>query len=208
MKTSNPVVNKLLKRIRGHGRGAVFSSADFLDLGTRAALDQALSRLVKQGAIRRLAPGLYHYPRSNPKLGGVIPPLPDDVARAVARKTGNRIIPSGAIAANILGLSTQVPTKAIYLIDGQPKKVRYGSQTIIFRSAAPRTMIVSGRVSAIIFQALRYLGQEGVTGSVSRQLRRSLSPKDKQALEKDIHHAVEWMKPILKKIVSAKGKKE
>ena len=206
MKTSNSVINKLLKRIRGHARGAVFSSTDFLDLGTRAALDQALSRLVKQGAIRRLAPGLYHYPRISPKLG-VIPPLPDAVAKAVARKTGNRITPSGAIAANALGLSTQVPTKAVYLIDGQPKKVRYGSQTIIFRTAATRTMAVSGRVSAIVFQALRYLGQDDVTDSVIRQLRRSLSPKDKRAREKDIRHAVEWMKPILKKIVSAKGKK-
>ena len=107
-----------------------------------------------------------------------------------------------------MGLSTQVPTKAIYLIDGQPKKIRFGSQTIIFRTAAPRTMAVSGRVSAIIFQALRYLGRDGATDTVVRQLRRSLSPKDKQALEKDIGHAVEWMKPILKKIVNAKGEKE
>ncbi len=208
MKTSNPIVNKLLKRIRGYGRGAVFSSTDFLGLGSRAALDQTLSRLVKQGGIRRLAPGLYHYPRSNPKLGGVINPLPDAVAKAVARKTGNRVIPSEAMAANIMGLSTQVPTKAIYLIDGQPKKIRFGSQTIIFRTAAPRTMAVSGRVSAIIFQALRYLGRDGATDTVVRQLRRSLSPKDRQALEKDIGHAVEWMKPVLKKIVSAKGEKK
>lgn len=185
----------------------MFSSADFLDLGTRAAVDQALSRLVKQGTIRRLAPGLYHYPRTSPKLG-VISPLPDAVAQAVARKAGNRIIPSGAMAANALGLSTQVPAKAIYLIDGQPKKVRYGSQTIMFRTAATRTMAVSGRVSAIVFQALRYLGKEAVTDAVMRQLRRSLSPKDKRALEKDIRHAVEWMKPVLKKIVSTKGKRK
>ncbi len=204
MKTSNPIVNKLLKRIRGHGRGTVFSSADFMDLGNRAALDQALSRLVRQKVIRRLAPGLYHYPRINPKLGGVINPLPDAVAKAVARKTGNRIIPSGAIAANVLGLSTQVPTKAIYLINGQPRKVCFGSQTIVFRSAAPRTMAVSGRVSAIVFQALRHLGRDSMTDSVVRQLRRSLSRKDRQTLRKDIRFAVAWMKPVLERIISVK----
>lgn len=182
----------------------MFSSADFMDLGSRAALDQALSRLVKQKVIRRLAPGLYHYPRINPKLGGVINPLPDAVAKAVARKTGNRIIPSGAIAANVLGLSTQVPTRAIYLINGQPRKVCFGSQTIIFRSAAPRTMAVSGRVSAIVFQALRHLGRDSVTDSIVRQLRRSLSRKDRQTLRKDIRFAVEWMKPVLEKIISDK----
>ncbi len=208
MKTSNPIVNKLVKRIRGHGRGAVFSSSNFMGLGNRAALDQALSRLVKQKLIRRLAPGLYHYPRINPKLGGVINPLPDAVAKAVARKTGNRIIPSGAIAANVLGLSMQVSTKAIYLIDGQPRKVCFGSQTIVFRAAAPRTMAVSGRVSAIVFQALRHIGRDSITDSVVRQLRRSLSAKDRQTLRKDIPLAVEWMKPILKKIVSAKGVNE
>lgn len=204
MKTSKPIVDKLLKRIRGHGRGAVFASADFLDLGSRAAVDQVLSRLVRQELIRRLVPGIYHYPRINQKLGGVINPLPDAVARAVARKTGNRIIPSGATAANILGLSTQVPTKAVYLINGQPRKVSYGPHTIVFRSAASRTMAVSGRVSAIVFQALRYLGKDGVTSSAVRQLRRSLSRKDKRTLKKDIRFAVEWMKPVLERIVSEK----
>jgi hypothetical protein len=185
----------------------VFSSADFLHFGTRAAVDQALSRLVKHGTIRRLAPGLYHYPRISSKLG-VIPPLPDAVAQAVARKTGNRVIPSGAMAANALGLSTQVPAKAIYLIDAQPKTIRYGSQTIVFRTAATKTMAVSGRVSAIVFQALRYLGKEAVDDAVIRQLRRSLSPKDKQTLENDIRYAVEWMKPVLKKIVGTKEEKD
>lgn len=186
----------------------MFSSTDFLDLGSRAALDQALSRLVRQKVIRRLAPGLYHYPRINPKLGGVINPLPDAVAKAVARKTGNRIIPSGATAANILGLSTQVPAKSVYLIDGQPRKVSYGPHTIVFRSTAPSTMAVSGRVSAIVFQALRYLGRDDVTDSVVRQLHRSLSRKDKQTLKKDIRFAIEWMKPVLERIVSEKEERE
>lgn len=183
----------------------MFNSTDFLGLGSRSALDQALSRLSRRGVIHRLAQGLYHYPRTNQKMGVVLNPLPDAVAQAVARKTGSRVIPSGALAANVLGLSTQVPTKAIYLTGGQPRKIRFGSQIIIFRYATPRTMAVSGKASAIVFQALRYLGRREVTDSVIRRLNRTLSSKDKQALKKDIRHAVGWMKPVLNRIV---GKRE
>lgn len=201
MKTSNPIINKLLKRIHGRGRGVVFNSADFLGIGSRSALDQALSRLTRQGVICRLAPGLYHYPRTNLKMGVVINPLPDAVAQAVARKTGRKIVPCGALAANVLGLSTQVPTKAVYLTNGQPLTVRYGSQTIVFRYVAPRTVAVSSKISAIVFQALRYLGRDGVTEPMIRKLKNTLSSKDKQALKKDIHIAMGWMKPVLIRIV-------
>lgn len=206
MKNPHHLTNKLVAKIRGFGRGYVFNSTDFRNLGSRAALDQALSRLTKQGVIRRLAPGLYHYPRINPKLGGVLPPLPDAVAKAVARKTDSRVVSSGALAANVLGLTTQVPAKMIYLTDGPPRKIRVGSQTILFRYAAPRTMAVSGRISAVVFQALRHLGRDGITDSVIRRLSRTLSAKDKNILKKDIPHAVAWMRPILNQIVIESGK--
>ncbi len=131
--------------------------------------------------------------------------MPDAVARAVARKTDSRVVSSGALAANALGLSTQVPAQLIYLTDGPPRKIRIGAQTLHFRYAAPRTMAVSGRTSAIVFQALRYLGQEGVTDSVVRKLSRTLSGKDKKTLGRDITHAVGWMRPILRRIVEDTG---
>lgn len=202
MKTSNPIVNKLLKRMHSQGRGAVFNSTDFLGLGSRQALDQALSRLARRGVIYRLAPGLYHYPRTNQKLGGVIPPWPDAIAQAVARKTRSRVLPFGALAANLLGLSTQVPAKAIYLTDGPARTIRYGSQTISFRYAAPSTMAVSSKISALVFQALRYLGRERVTDAVIQKLHKMLPAKEKRALKKDICHAFNWMKPVLERISS------
>jgi len=207
MNNPHHLTNKLVAKLRGLGRGYVFNSADFRNLGSRSALDQALSRLTRQGVIRRLAPGLYHYPRINPKLGGIMNPLPDAVAKAVARKTDSRVVSSGALAANALGLSTQVPAQMIYLTDGPPRKIRIGSQTILFRYATPRTMAVSGRISAVVFQALRYLGREGVTDSVIRKLKRTLSGKDKKTLKKDIPHAIGWMRPILSQIVEDTGNK-
>lgn len=202
MKTSKPIVNQLLKRIRGRGRGAVLNSTDFLGLGSRQALDQALSRLARQGVILRLAPGLYHYPRTNKKMGVIIPPRSHEIAQAVVRKTKSRIIPFGALAANLLGLSTQVPAKAVYLTDGPARTIHYGSQTIIFRYAAPSTMAVSDKSSALVFQALRYLGRQRVTDTVIQKLSNLLPPKEKQALRKNIRYAFNWMKPVLEKIAS------
>ena len=119
----------ILKRVRGRGRGSVFCAKDFLDLGTRAAVDQVLCRLSRKRTIRRLGRGLYDYPRVHPKLG-VLTPTPAAIAQAVAKKTNSRIQPSGAHAANRLGLSTQVPAHLVYLTDGNSKQIQVGNQTI------------------------------------------------------------------------------
>ncbi|RUV80433.1 hypothetical protein EOA51_32955, partial [Mesorhizobium sp. M1A.F.Ca.IN.020.32.1.1] len=88
-----------MKRVRAGGRGRVFTPSDFLDVANRAAVDQALSRLAKQGKLRRLARGLYDFPKVHPKLGP-LSPAPDDVAQALARETGSRVQIAGARAAN------------------------------------------------------------------------------------------------------------
>ncbi len=96
------IADKIIKRIRGKGRGQAYTNKQFLDLGSRAAVDKALSRLTKRKLIRRLKPGIYDYPRVNPKLGGILSPSRDNVAQAIAKKNGIRIQPSGAQAANAL----------------------------------------------------------------------------------------------------------
>jgi hypothetical protein len=89
------VAASVLRRIRVHGRGEVFTPRDFLALGTRRAVDRALARLTQEKAIRRLAQGLYDYPRVYKKLG-IPAPNPDDVAAVLAAKTGSRVQVSGA----------------------------------------------------------------------------------------------------------------
>jgi len=116
------IQDTILDRIRGQGRGKVFTPKDFLDLGSRDAADQSLSRLVRGGEVQRLGRGLYHYPRINERLGIPLGPDFDEIAEALARQTGSRVVPSGAVAANRLGLSTQVPAKPVYLTDGRTRR--------------------------------------------------------------------------------------
>ena len=93
------IQDHITDRLRSRGRGKVFTPKDFLDVAQRDAVDQALSRLVKADQLTRLARGLYYYPKINKRLGIVVPPDLDEIADALARQTGARVVPSGATAA-------------------------------------------------------------------------------------------------------------
>src|SRR5437660_9875018 len=152
---------KVVNRVYGIGRGSIFTPQRFVDLGTRKAVDRALSRLVEGKLLQHLTRGIYYYPRIHPDLGPLSPD-PDKVARAIAGKSGTALQPTGAYAANLLGLSTQVPAKIVYLTDGRAKTVRIGNQQIQLRHTTPKNMATAGRISGLVIQALRYLGREQV----------------------------------------------
>ncbi len=193
--------NTILKRIRAKRRGWVFSAKDFLDIGGRAAIDQALGRLAQDGTIRRIGTGLYDYPRLNPRIGRIAPDI-DVVAKKIADKQGQTIQISGAHAANALGLSMQVPAMRVYVTDGSYKTKKVGKQTIQFRRAAPRNMLGAGTTAGPVFQALRYLGPQGVDNRVVDRLRRILDAKTKSDLAQNFDLMPSWMahsiQPVLK----------
>jgi hypothetical protein len=196
----------ILERIRKQGRGKVFIPKDFLDLGSRDAADQSLSRLTRSGTIERLGRGLYHYPRMNERLGIPLAPDLDEIAEALARQTGSRGVPSGAVAANRLGLSPQVPAKPVYLTDGRTRQVRVGNMTIQIRHAAPKELPAGTRMSAMVFQALRYLGQAAVDDQVIARLRRALSAGQKRELLRDARCTTDWIASVVRRV--AEGEKE
>jgi len=194
------VQDAILDRIRHQGRGKVFIPKDFLDLGSRDAADQSLSRLVRNGDILRLGRGLYHYPQINRRLGIPLGPDLNEIADALARQTGSRVVPSGAVAANRLGLSTQVPAKPVYLSDGRTRQVKIGNTTIQIRHAAPKELPVGSRTSAMVFQALRHLGQAAVDDKAIGQLRRALSPDQRRELLQDARYTTDWIAAVVRQI--------
>jgi hypothetical protein len=104
------ITKNIIARITTNQKGWVFSPKDFLDIGTRAAIDQVMSRLTKSGFIRKIARGIYDYPKTNPAIGALSPNI-DDLAKIVANKTGDRIFHSGAMATNLLGSVVAVEFK-------------------------------------------------------------------------------------------------
>ena len=193
------VAASVLKRIRVHGRGWVFTPRDFLALGTRRAVDRALARLTQDKTIRRLAQGLYDYPRVHKKLG-ILAPNPDDVAAVLAAKTGSRVQISGARAANLLGLTDQVPAQLVYLTDGPAHRVKIGAQTIQLKPARPSRFPGAGTPAGLALQAIRAVGPQANKDFVVRQLSRALSARDRAQLAKLIKHAPAWSHEIIRRL--------
>jgi hypothetical protein len=182
------------------GEGKAFSAKDFLDVASRTMIDVTLASQSRDGKIRRIRRGLYDMPRVNPSLGGTLSPDIDEAARAIARRQRWKIVPEGAWAANLLGLSTQVPSKIAYLTDGPNNEVLIGRRSIHFKHARPKAMAGLEGKFALVVQALRYLGKEGVGAGEIETLRRTLSPAEKRRLVKDTRFGVDWIYQVAKKI--------
>ncbi len=201
MKVLSSVPNQVMKSVRVRGRGSVFTPTDFLAVGARPYVDQALSRLVKGGQLRRLARGLYDFPKLHPKLGP-LSPAPDDVARALARETGSQVQISGARAANVLGLSTQVPARSTYLTDGPSRRVVLGKRVVDLRHASPKRLVAPGSPAGTVVQALRHVGPVRAA-DIAHVVARRLSASDKKTLALTAVQAPAWMRPTLVLIANA-----
>jgi hypothetical protein len=184
------------QRIALQGNGWVFTPSDFADLGSRTAVALALMRYVAAGQIRQLSRGLYDWPRQHPLLGLLWPEIPR-VAQALERKDGLRLQPAGAYAANMLGLSEQVPAQVVYLTDGPSREVAVGPTHISLKRTTPKNMACAGRLSGLLIQALRFLGKDHVTPERIARLRSDLPAEERVKLTTDLAYAPAWMRPWL-----------
>lgn len=189
-----------MRRMRGYGRGSrVFTPIDFKDLaGHTSSIDQALSRLARQGTIRRLARGLYDLPRINPRVGQ-ISPTPDVVAQAIARRTQHVAQVPGAQAANALGLSDQVPAHSVYLTGGPSSRVVVGKTVVVLRHASQKHLIAPGTAAGAVVQALRYLGKDAGP-QIADTVAPRLSASDRYHLTRAMPIVPDWMRPTLARI--------
>jgi hypothetical protein len=195
---------KISRRVDKMGAGAVFTRADFLDLGTTDNIGVILARMQSAGKIRRIGRGLYESPRIHPVLGN-LSPSPEAIVKATSRRTGNRLLPSGAQAANLLQLTEQVPALVVYQTDGASKIFKEGQRTIEFQHRSPRRMAAAGRMSGLVFAALREIGKANITSERVSALRKLLSRRDRRRLLKDLPLAPAWMHPHLRRIASEEG---
>ena len=194
-------MNAILRRIRAKHRGSVFTPRQFAHLGTRAAVDQALSRLQRSGRIRRLTRGVYEFPKIHPRIG-VLSPSPEGVAKAMAERTGSRITISGAKAANLLGLSTQVPMQNVFWTEGPSRTIRIGNQTVSLKHVAPSKMIGAGTEAGIVIQAVRSLGEKGVHEIPVHTLAKRRPGPVKRAVKRLTRTAPAWSQAVLNQITA------
>lgn len=170
--------------------GGVLSPKEFLHLGSRAAIDQALSRLTREGKLLRVARGTYVTPVSS-RFGNRAP-APEKVVHALAEQRGEVVTPHGANAANALGLTQQVPIRDVYLTSGRTRKLKLGRAEVMVNHA-PRWMLAlgSGQAGAAV-RALAWMGPNHVQESLAT-LRRTLPPAEWRALTSARAALPSWM---------------
>ena len=194
------VANKILSRVHGRGKGWVFSSSDFVYEFTREEVDNALSDLTKKNKIRRVCRGIYDYPKYSNILEQYLSPDFDQVAHAMARKFNWRIQPSGDAALNLLGLSTQVPGRIIYLSDGPTRKYLVGNYTLEFKKSALKNVGFRHKESGLIVQALKALGKDHAAEIPFEDIRKHLDLTKSKKIIKDTKSVTSWIYDYIKKI--------
>ncbi len=180
--------------------GYAFSSIDFIGDFPRDSIDKALSMLVKKNKIRRVTRGIYDYPEYSDFLKQELSPNIEEVAKALARKFNWRIAISGESALNIMGLSTQVVAKYIYLSDGANRTYDIQGTTLEFKKSSLKNMGFKYDESKLIVQALKALGKEHITKDVIEKTRSYIEPKMYSNILTDTQTTTIWIYDAIKQI--------
>ena len=142
-------------------KGDIFFISDFTELGNYEAVRKSLQRLTKDNSIERIAKGIYFLPKKHERLG-IIYPHAEQIAKAIAKRDKARIIATGSTALNLLGLSTQIPIKVVFLTDGSARNIKVGNQTIQFKKDKSKNLSIEHQLTNLIIQALKAIGEKNV----------------------------------------------
>lgn len=186
------------KSIKSRPKGTLVFPDDFTHYGSSEAVRKALDRLEDKKSLIRVAQGIYVRPKES-KLIGVVLPSAEEVAEAIAKRDKIRTVPSGAYALNALGLTTQVPMKIVLLTDGSPREIKVGKRTIKFKKTTPKNLLAKGKISKLVIQALKEIGNGKVSELEEQKILKLLKTEKLADLKHDIALAPVWIQLIMKK---------
>lgn len=185
-------MQEIRERALSTPRGTPFTTAKLLGSGKRAAVDQAISRLIKAGEITRVARGIFVRPEKNKYLGYVMP-NPAKVVELIAQNTGSIIQVHGAEAAHRLGLSTQMPIQLVFYTSGPSRHLTLGNLNLTLKHVTPRKLLLAGRPAGLAFTALWYLGKEQVSIETIKTIQKCLPAPEFKVLQNAIPFMPGWM---------------
>lgn len=186
----NSLIENVLTMAAKLAEGEILSPKDCLHLGSRMAIDQALSRLTKQGQLMRIGRGAYVAPIAS--RFGLRPPAVEKTVESLAEKTGETIVSHGAAAANALGLTTQVPIREIFITSGPSRKLAFSSRIIELKHVPHWQLIMSDQPAGMAIRALAWLGQAHIEVSLMK-LRTHFSVQEWQNLVAVRSSLPSWM---------------
>lgn len=192
------VEKQIEKSIKSKPKGSLILPDDYLNLGSSDAIRKALDRLENKQVILRVAQGIYVRPKISRLIGPLVPTA-EEVAEAIAKRDRIRTVPTGSYALNALGLSTQVPMNIVLLTDGSPREIRVGKRKIKFKKTTPKNLLAKGKISRLVIQALKEIGNGKVTMEEELKIVDLLKKEDEKDLKHDIALAPVWIQKIMRK---------
>jgi hypothetical protein len=199
-------MEKIRERIMQAPDGSVFVNSDFADITDTNTIKQIISRLIKEGTLRRIIRGVFEKPKYSKLLQEYVAADPNEIANALARCYHWTIAPCGDTALNKLGLSTQVTAVWSYISDGPYKTYEWDKTKIEFKHRTNKEITGLSPTTILVIQALKTLGKENTDSKVIRILSHRLNTEEKAALLREGSEATDWVYNVIREI--CKGEKE
>ena len=199
-------MSEITKRIENMHEGQILFISDFSDLnGNEKVVSRALSAEEKKGNIVRLAKGMYLRPKST--RFGIVYPSVDEMVKAIAHRDKSKVQQCGMTALNMLGLSTQVPTKYTYLTSGSSRKLKLGDRLIELKRSVPKNFVFKTTLGALLMQALKSLGEKNISKQEIVQIRKLIdNEKRMEHFKLDILLMPIWMRKLITNIINNANK--
>lgn len=194
------IEKQIEKSIKSKPKGVLIIPDDYIGYGSSDAIRKALDRLENKQVIIRVAQGIYVRPKVS-KLIGQLVPSAEEVAEAIAKRDRIRTLPTGSYALNALGLSTQVPMNIVLLTDGSPREIKVGKRKIKFKKTTPKNLLAKGKISRLVIQALKEIGNGKVTIEEENKIISLLKKEETKDLLHDIALAPVWIQKIMRRAV-------
>lgn len=179
-------------KVKKSAKGKIFFADDFVKFGSSENIRKVLSRLEKEGLLERLAQGIYLVPKRDALLGTLYPTI-EEIALEIAKRDKARIAPTGSLALFQLGITTQIPLKAVYLTDGAQRIIAIGNRTIQFKKTTPRNLAIKDHLLLLITQALKEIGQHKVTDLHLQKLQSFALQLDSEILKSQLKLTPVWV---------------
>ena len=196
------ISNKIEAIIKQTEKGKLVFISDFSEFGNYDTVRKSLQRLVNKELVIRISKGIYYIPKKDNILG-ILYPTAEEIGKAIAKRDKARIIPTGAYAQHLLGLSTQIPMNVVYLTDGSARKIKIGNQTIVFKKTSPKNLSFENQLSSLLIQALKSKKEVNITENDKRRLKEIISKSNElEKIKKDIRIAPVWIRKMVLQILS------
>lgn len=193
------IKHNVMKSIDESQPHSIFFISDYADLGAAETIRKILHEATISGVLEKAGHGIYIKPKIS-RFGKVPVPL-EKIAREIAARDKCQILPTGSTAANLIGLSTQVPMNLSYITTGSTRAIKIGDRKISFRHASPKNFAAKGSVIPLLIQGIKEIGAENISEVEYEAIRLFIDKQQDPYLQEDLQLAPAWIQRIIKKLM-------